>query len=115
MGRIYWIRIDGTEEDIEADISSAKANSDFVKIMKNAEAQFKSGLAEIVWVRHHDRKTLMLVDEFGALPAFNGSPLPINHKATEIYRAAARSRGQDWEGPPYIHGDVVLFEGIDMV
>lgn len=114
MGRIYWIKVDGTEEDIEADISDAKANDDFLKVIKKAEERYKTGFAEMVWVLHNGQRTLMLVDEFGAQPVMEGYPLPVNEKATELYRAASRARGQDWTGPPYIHGDVVIFENIRM-
>lgn len=113
MGRIYWIRVDGTEEDIEADISDAKANDDFTKITDIARKHW-GNWAEMVWVLHKDKRTLMLVDELGAVAAKPGYPLLINPKATEIYHNASRARGHDWVGPPYIHGDVVLFEDIRM-
>lgn len=108
MGKIYWIKVDGTEEVIEAEVSSADANAKFMEIMNKAENYF-GRYAEMVWVLHKDRRTLMLVDEIGAIMG-----LPVNPRATEIYHQASRAQGRDWEGPPYIHGDVVLFEDIEI-
>lgn len=56
----------------------------------------------------------MIVNEMGAIETADRGPLPINEKATEIYHAASRARGQDWVGAPYIHGDVILYEGINV-
>lgn len=114
MGRIYWIKTDGTEEVVEAEITSAQANARFREFMDLAASHYGGNFAEIVWVLHNNQRTLMLVDEFGALPVREGYPLPVNTKATEIYHQASRARGKDWEGPPYVHGDAMLFENIDI-
>lgn len=51
----------------------------------------------------------MIVNETGAI---QDPPLPVNKKATDIYHNASRARGQDWVGPPHVHGTVILYEGM---
>ena len=114
MGHIYWIKTDGSEESVEKDISSEKVNTEFFKYIDIANQRFNGSHLEFVWVLHNNKRTLMIVDELGAIPVKSGYPLPINMKATDIYHNASRSRGKDWVGPPYIHGDVLLFEAIEI-
>lgn len=98
---IRIIHADGREETREG---STMLPSDEAK-------KIVGGWTETVWVLHQRKRTCMLVNETGAI---QDPPLPINKKATEIYHNASRARGQDWKGAPYIHGTVILYEGMDI-
>lgn len=72
------------------------------------------GYIELVSVLHEGKACHMIANEMGALYMWGhnkNQQLDINRKATEIYHAASRARGQDWNGAPYIHGNVILYEG----
>lgn len=73
------------------------------------ERAIVGGFVEVVWVLHQGKRTCMLVHETGAI---ENPPLPINTKATDIYHQASKARGKDWVGPPFVHGTVILYEGM---
>jgi len=98
---IRIIHPDGREETREGNAPLSNEN----------ERTIVGGFVECVWVLHQGKRTLMIVNETGAV---QDPPLPVNNKATEIYHNASRARGQDWEGAPYIHGTVILYEGMDV-
>lgn len=116
MGRMLLLKIHPEETVVlRASLSSDEFNADAMKYFREAKDAIGTPFGvEMVWVLHNDQRTLMLVDEFGAVEAKEGYPLHVNPKATEIYHAASRRRGSDWDGPPHIHGDVVLFEDIQV-
>ncbi len=70
------------------------------------------GYMEYVYVLYNGKKCLMIVNEEGAIHKRDRGPLPINARATKIYKAAAAARGHSYFGPPFIHGDVLLYEGV---
>ena len=73
--------------------------------------QIVGGYIELVAVLYKNKRCTMIVNETGAIQDGAREALSINAAATEIYHAASRARGEDWIGPPYIHGNVILFDG----
>lgn len=78
-----------------------------------ASQKIVGGFIEIVSVLHNAKPCTMVVNEEGALCKWGTGqlPLPINARASDIYKAWSRTQGRVWVGAPYIHGDVILYEG----
>lgn len=72
------------------------------------------GDLEHVTVLYEGERHDMFIDELGATSLQPGYPLPVNRRATEIYRAAwlAQHPGDDPDDLPAIHGPAVLFHRI---
>jgi hypothetical protein len=111
MGSIVEIAVDGVETVLHDDLNNAEVNDNFMKYAKEIEGRL-GNFIEFVWVFYEEKPTLMVVDEMGALNIGPGYPLPVNSKATEIYKEVSRRRGETWEGPPYIHGVAYLFKDL---
>jgi hypothetical protein len=73
--------------------------------IKTLIAPLVGGGIEHVSVLHNGRRTDMFVNETGGLDG-----LPANDKATAIYHAATRARGQSVKGAPMIYGTAILFD-----
>lgn len=74
-----------------------------------AAKDYVAGYIEIVWVLHTGRRTLMLVNEMGAMIG-----LPPNERATHIYHAASKARGSSLLYAPLIYGNAMLFENVEV-
>lgn len=104
MGKIYLVHASGNREVRESD----------TPLTREEVQAFVGGDIEYVQVLFEEAPCYMLVNEIGALPMNNRGPLPINAWATDVYHNAMRARGKDWIGPPFIHGDIVLYQGIPL-
>jgi len=103
-----FIRVDGTVTTHSDELRGEPGN--WYKSLHDIFAEFFGDDIEMehVNVWHKGKYTDMFVDETGVLKG-----LPINPKATEIYRANVLAHEVNPPNPndmPPIHGDALLFE-----
>ena len=109
------LRADGTSTHINApdvlDVLDGNQHS-FTKLLEETVA----GHIEFVWVLHDDRRVCMVVNDIGALEP---EKYPMNVQASILYfantmRTERMPMHTAFRNLGYIHGDVVLLDGVDV-